>query len=140
MIPGVVGGDAVMDGDVLISGPWGRTQLNGELDIAEGHIQIEGLGQYLHDITGRLELRGDRAIFPESQPLRAEDSGGSAVISGDVAFEGMVPRALDLRVTADDFPVRREGMVLAWLSGRAAVDGRILDERTRSRIQTRRFA
>lgn len=138
-IPGIVSGDAVMDGNVQVIGPWEGLRLSGELDLDEGHLQIEGLGQHLHDISGRVELHGDEAIFPADRPLRAFDSGGRAVASGRVGFEGLVPRELDLSVAADAFPIRQEGMVLAWLSGSAVIGGQITDDRTQTRIRTRDF-
>ncbi len=138
-IPGIVSGDARMDGNVEVIGPWENLRLSGALDISDGHLQIEGLGQHLHDISGRVELHGDEALFPADQPLRAFDSGGRAVASGRIGFEGLVPREVDLSVATDRFPIRQEGMVLAWLSGSALIGGQITDERTETRIRTRGF-
>ena len=138
-VPGIVTGDAVMDGQLTVLGPWDDLALNGQLDVSQGHVQIEGLGQHLHDIEGRLELSGDEAIFPADHPLRARDAGGTAILSGSVGFEGLVPRTVDVAVSVDAFPIRREGMVLAWLTGNATIGGRIEDERTTSTIQTRDF-
>lgn len=138
-IPGVVAGDAVMDGELEIAGPWEGLSMNGQLALSEGQVQIEGLGQHLHDISGQLELEGDRITFPESHPLHAQDGGGSATVFGHVDFEGVFPRRLQLTARADGFPVRQEGMVLAWLSGRAEVTGAIEDRRTSTTIETHDF-
>jgi translocation and assembly module TamB len=139
LIPGIVTGDAVVDGSVRASGPLASLRLEGELDLSEGQVQIEGLGQHLHGIAGRLELRGQEVVFPEDRPLSARDAGGLAVAHGRVRFEGIVPRAVDLRVRADAFPIRREGIVLAWLTGRASIAGRIAEDSTTSEITTRDF-
>lgn len=135
-IPGVVAGDAVMTGQMRAEGPLESIQMSGALDLSDGHIQIEGLGQHLHGIRGRVELHGDRAVFPESHPLRASDSGGTAVMQGHVRFEGIVPRELEMALEATTFPIRREGMVLARLTGDAAVTGTIDAERTTTTIRT----
>ncbi len=138
-IPGIVTGDAVMNGDVRVEGPWETLQLDGELAMRDGTLQIEGLGQHLREIEGRVELHGDEAVFPESSPLQARDGGGRATLDGSVGFQGIVPRRLDLNVRASDFPIRREGMVLAWLTGHAAITGSIEDTGTDSRITTDSF-
>ncbi len=139
LVPGIVTGDAVMDGAVRVVGPFEDLRMAGGLDLSQGHLQIEGLGQHLFDIEGRIELAEDEAIFPAEHPLSARDAGGLATAFGRVGFEGIVPRQVNLNVRASDFPVRREGMVLAWLSGRAAIEGDITDEQTTSRIRTRDF-
>lgn len=139
LVPGIVTGDAVMDGSVRVAGPFEDLRMAGGLDLSEGHLQIEGLGQHLFDIEGRVELNEDEAVFPADRPLSARDAGGLATAYGRVGFEGIVPRSVNLQVRANDFPVRREGMVLAWLSGRAAIEGDITDEHTTSRIRTRDF-
>ncbi|HEY8428716.1 MAG TPA: translocation/assembly module TamB domain-containing protein, partial [Sandaracinaceae bacterium] len=139
LVPGIVVGDAVMDGEVRADGTWERMRLAGALDLSDGHLQIEGLGQHLFDIEGRVELTGDEAIFPADRPLSARDAGGLATVRGRVGFDGLVPRRVSLDLRASSFPVRREGMVLAWLSGRASVEGSITDERTTTTIRTTDF-
>lgn len=138
-VPGIVAGDAVLDGRVELEGPWETIGLGGELAISGGHVQIEGLGQHLQNIEGRVLLRGDEAIFPDDTPLRATDSGGTALISGSVGFEGVYPRSVDLALGAQAFPVRREGMVLAWLTGTASLEGVIRDDQTLSALEVHDF-
>jgi translocation and assembly module TamB len=139
-IPGVVSGDVIMDGELVAAGPLAAVRMNGEVELSDGRVQIEGLGQHLQEISGRVLFREDEAIFPEEAPLRARDAGGTALLWGSVDFDGLVPRGLDLTAQADEFPVRREGMVLAWLSGGASIEGTIADERTTSTIRTRNFS
>src|SRR5690606_23873517 len=95
--------------------------------------------QHLSGIAGRLELRGTEVLFPEERPLTARDAGGLASVYGRVGFRGLIPSTLALTVRADAFPIRNEGMVLAWLTGDASVDGEITDERTTSAIRTHDF-
>ncbi|MCA9609241.1 MAG: translocation/assembly module TamB domain-containing protein, partial [Myxococcales bacterium] len=136
-VPGVVAGDAVIRGSIAAEGPWEAMRLTGALDVREGHVQIEGLGQHLHNIAGRIELSGDEAVFPADQPLTASDSDGRVEVQGRVGFEGLIPRDVDLSLTSIGFPIRREGMVLASLTGAATMAGRIEDEETTISIQTR---
>ncbi len=139
LMPGIVSGDAVMDGTVSVRGPWEGIRLEGGLELSDGRVRIEGLGQHLSGIAGRLELRGTEVVFPEGRPLTARDAGGLASAYGTVGFRGLIPSTLALTVRADAFPIRNEGMVLAWLTGDASIDGEITDERTTSDIRTSNF-
>src|SRR5690606_22441067 len=76
LMPGIVSGDAVMDGTVSVRGPWRGIRLEGGLELSDGRVRIEGLGQHLSGIAGRLELRGTEVVFPEGRPLTARDAGG----------------------------------------------------------------
>ncbi len=138
-IPGIVAGDVVVDGQVELTGPWETIQLNGAVDMRDGSIQIEGLGQHLQNIHGRVELYGDEALLPHDDPLTATDSGGTVLISGNVGFEGVYPRSVGLTLAASAFPVRREGMVLAWLTGNALLEGQIRDDETLSSLEIHNF-
>lgn len=139
LIPGIVSGDAVMHGTVSAVGPWPNARLEGELELSDGEVQIEGLGQHLDGITGRLLLRGSEVIFPDAHPLTVRDAGGLATAAGSVRFQGLIPRELDVLVRADAFPIRNEGMVLAWLTGSADIRGAIADDRTTSSIKIQDF-
>ncbi len=139
LIPGIVTGDAVMNGEVRANGPWESIQLAGGLELERGHVQVEGLGQHLSDIQGRVELRGNRAIFPPERPLSVRDAEGVVTVSGEVGFSGLMPQRLDLIARGNNFPVRNEGMVLAWLSGQAEVTGTISDEATESEVAASNF-
>src|SRR5690606_31997022 len=74
LVPGIVTGDAVMHGEMSARGTWEQMRLAGVLDLSDGHLQIEGLGQHLFDIAGRVELTGDEAVFPADRPLSARDA------------------------------------------------------------------
>lgn len=139
LIPGIVSGDAIMHGEVALDGPLEAMLLDGELDLSDGHLAIEGLGQHLFDISGRVEMREHDVLFPESRPLVARDQGGEATAWGSVRFEGLFPREFDLRLGASSFPIRNEGMVLASLTGRARMTGEITDDATTSRIVPSEF-
>lgn len=139
-IPGMVGGQVEVDGEVHARGPVQAPRLSGELDIANGHLAIEGLGQHLHDIDGRVEFRGDHLLLPADRPLMARDAGGSARIQGRINLAGWLPSSLEMNAELGSFPVRREGSVLAQLSGRARIRGDIDPSRIESRVRTRAFA
>jgi hypothetical protein len=134
LIPGIISGDAIVDGRIRVAGPWEDMQLGGALDLSEGHVQIQGLGQHLFDIRGHLDLREHEVIFPFDRPLVAWDAGGKASLYGRVEFEGLIPSEVWLQLSGDEFPIRNEGLVLAWLTGDAQLTGTITERETDSRI------
>jgi len=138
-VPGVVGGDALIDGELSVEGPIDSLRAVGELELSRGHVQIEGLGQRLSGIRGRIELHGDEVVIPSNAPLRAADSGGQALVQGRIGLDGVIPDDVDLSLTVSSFPIRREGMVLAFLSGAATIGGQIGEDETRTTITTREF-
>ncbi|MBZ0120235.1 MAG: translocation/assembly module TamB, partial [Sandaracinaceae bacterium] len=128
-----------VDGEVRGEGTLDAMHLRGRLELSEGRIQIRGLGQHLHDIDGQLILEDDEAVFPEDRPVRARDAGGEATLFGRVRFEGLMPREASLTLRADGFPIRREGAIVASLTGQALLGGAITERQTTSRLRTRDF-
>jgi len=138
-VPGVVSGDALIDGQVEVEGPIEGLRAIGELELSRGHVQISGLGQRLNGIRGRIELHGDEVVIPATAPLRAADSGGQASVQGRIGLDGVIPDEVDLSLSVNSFPIRREGMILASLSGAATLGGQIGEDETRTTITTREF-
>jgi hypothetical protein len=139
LIPIVRSGDLVADGEVTVTGPLTGVRLDGELSLIDGNLRIEGVGQHLQQIRGAFAFAGDRMVLPVDRPLTARDGGGTVTINGDLELEGGVPRDVDLDVRLDEFPVRSEGVVLAWLSGDAFLRGSIDPTRTASTVTTGRL-
>jgi hypothetical protein len=116
-LPGFRNVAGVASGEVLLAGSIDEPRLTGSVDIAQGQVDIESLGQRLDDVEGTLLFENDRITL---QNLRATDGDGSLRIAGDVGLDGFRPSSLQLELAADSFPVRQEGSVIALLSGDAA--------------------
>ncbi|MGF1465664.1 MAG: translocation/assembly module TamB domain-containing protein [Sandaracinaceae bacterium] len=136
-IPGVVTGTALVSGDAELDGPASDLGLRGELTLAQGRLQVEGLGQHLDQIEGSVLLSRGEIRLPEDDPVVFRDGGGRTQVSGRIAMRGLVPQGVDIQASASAFPVRNEGIVLAWLSADADLSGTIGTAGTESRIRIR---
>jgi hypothetical protein len=131
MIPGVHDGSASASGSLRASGKRGQARLDGSVTVRSGEIKIVATGQQLTDLSGRFILRGD---WLQIERLSASDGEGWLRTSGGVGFEGLVPNSARLALAARNFPVRREGVDLAWLSGGAQLETEIGPRRAASSL------
>jgi translocation and assembly module TamB len=135
-IPGVAQANALADGTVRAEGPWESLQLDGGLLIHDGEARIVALGQYLHDIGGPLRFEGNHIILPEDRPWEAWDGDHLLRLSGDVTMRGLIPTHIDAVVRPTSFPVRREGAILASLTGDASLSADVFADRFDADVTT----
>lgn len=120
-VPGVAEADIVANGTISAEGSWETLALEGGLDLRDGHGRISGIGQHLHSISAVVRLSGNRLLIPEDRPLVAMDADARAEATGEIGFRGLVPAWAYLSLFPDRFPIRREGAVLATLTGEASL-------------------
>ncbi len=120
-VPGIAEADIVANGTISAAGGWETLALEGGLDLRDGRGRIASVGQHLHSISAVLRLSGNRILLPEDRPLVAMDADSRAEMTGEIGFHGLVPAWAYLTLRPDRFPVRREGAVLATLTGEASV-------------------
>lgn len=135
-IPGVAQANAVADGTVRAEGPWATMALDGGLAIHDGEARIISMGQYLHDVGGPLRFLGDRIVLPEDRPWEAWDGDQVVRLSGEIGLHGLLPESVDLTAMPSNFPFRREGAVLAELSGDAHLTAHIEEDGVEGEITT----
>jgi translocation and assembly module TamB len=115
-------------------GPLDDLDMRGALGISDGYVELVGLGQHLHDVSGDFEFNGNWARV---HGLRAHDGDGSITVDGSVGFDGWVPARARIALNSRDFPVRSEGSILATLSGSAGIEAAISGEQTELDIEVR---
>ena len=125
LLPSITDASGHLSGAVTAHGTVDDAQIHGELAVAEGYLEIEGLGQQLTDLEGSLLFHGDSM---ELEGLQARDGDGEARINGSIRFQGFRPSAARLRTDVERFPVRREGSILATLTGFAGINGELGEE------------
>jgi translocation and assembly module TamB len=130
-IPGISGAEITADGTVQAQGTRDSLTWDGALDLLDGRLQLDGPGQRLEEVEGRIVFRQNRA---DIQRLHARDVDGELDARGQIDFQGIVPQRGSIDVIVNDLPVRREGLVLAALSGEANLDARVAMERTEMRV------
>ncbi len=131
-IPSIENADAIAMGTLNLTGTLNNIQMHGAVDIEQGHAQVIGLGQQLVNIHGKVIFNGKWA---QLVGLRAEDGRGRTRINGGISFTGIQPSHVRLSLNSWKFPVRREGSVLATLSGNAKFNAAIKDDRMDATIQ-----
>ncbi|QQR89644.1 MAG: hypothetical protein IPJ88_15830 [Myxococcales bacterium] len=125
-IPSVTNADAIATGQVDLAGSINDIRITGSMDVSNGYLQLVGLGQQLQNIQGQIIFREKWA---ELKNIRATDGQGSSRILGGIGFEGLRPTKIKLSLNSSRFPVRREGAVLARLTGSANMTATTTPER-----------
>lgn len=125
-VPNIVDAHGSASGHMLIQGPINRLSMEGAIQVSDGYLELVGLGQQLTDVNGRLVLHDG---WVQIDGLTATDGDGRVSIDGGVGFDGLIPRRWRLSLNGTRFPVRREGIVLATLTGRARLEATTGDER-----------
>ena len=125
-VPGIERVSGTLDGRVAATGSFTEPQLEGQVELSNGGLDVVGMGQRLEQARGDLLFSGDRVLLRD---VSVSDGEGRASVSGELQLAGVIPKKASLRLTADDFPVRQEGSILATLNGHAALEVDILPER-----------
>lgn len=116
----VAGVEGLLDGELGVRGSVLDPTWYGSLALTEGRVELRSIGQRLREVEGTLIFDG-REI--ELQRFRAADGNGDVTFSGQLGFAELAPAYIrGLRATADDFPVRQEGSVMAQLNGVAELN------------------
>lgn len=136
-VPSTANGDAMASGHLTIEGPLAHPTLGGNVTVSEGHIELVGLGQQLTDIGGQIAMHGNWA---ELSSWTASDGGGTLRVAGGLGFEGAIPARARLGLEASRFPVRREGSLLATVTGGASMHATITTRGIESTVSVERLA
>lgn len=119
LVPGIEDAQGTIDGSVVAEGAGAAIQMRGTLRLGDVYVSIIELGQDLERIRGRLVFHGN---WVEIDRVRAWDQNGWIRLDGSAGFEGVLPERARVAVLMDDFPVRQDGLPIAWMSGRAGFD------------------
>jgi translocation and assembly module TamB len=126
-----------LTGTLDARGKLAELDVRGALELTDGYVEVESLGQHLNDVEGRIALNGN---WIELEGIRARDGDGRLRIDGGIGLEGWRPSNVRIAVHGNDFPVRSEGSVLAELTGNAAVEGTIGEDETEVDVTVRSLA
>jgi translocation and assembly module TamB len=128
-VPGTLGFSARGNGRVTVRAQHDKVDYRGQLTISDGELYALSLGQDLRNIGVALTANGN---WLKVESLHARAARGTLDADGGIGLERWWPRRIQTGVVLKEFPVEREGVDLAWLTGSAAIIGDI--ERARSRI------
>lgn len=131
VIPGIADAAMLVNGTLQAQGTRDELTWNGDLEISEGELELVGPGQRLDNVVGHIGFSEDRAHI---ESLNARDIEGSIAVTGDMIFKGVLPRTVELNVDTNVFPIRRDGLVLATMTGRAHVRATSTSEQTEIQV------
>ena len=115
---GMVNVEGILEGSVSAQGSVKKPNLVGSVELTDGRIDVRSVGQTLEDVTGRAIFDEDGVAITD---LKVTDTQGSAEVNGRVSAEGMTFNKMDFQVSADKFPLRQEGSIVARVDGDARV-------------------
>ncbi|MFW6049890.1 MAG: translocation/assembly module TamB domain-containing protein [Myxococcota bacterium] len=130
-VPGVGYASGVVDGRVVVRGAGRDVRFDGGIRLEDVTVSLLESGNRLEEVRGRLAFEGQTIRM---DGLRAHDRGGTVVLDGRLAMEGLVPRRGEVQIEASQFPVRRAGLVIARVGTRTRADLRLGDEAGRARV------
>ncbi|MGD8858953.1 MAG: translocation/assembly module TamB domain-containing protein [Myxococcales bacterium] len=131
-IPGVRNARALARGNLSLSGSLQAPQARGSVEVTGGELYLVAAGQQLRGMDAVLDFRGNWVRVEE---LRALAGDGELRSNGGISFEGFRPSGAQVALALEQFPLRREGAELAWLTGHAALDASIESARMRAAVK-----
>ncbi|HEX6095308.1 MAG TPA: translocation/assembly module TamB domain-containing protein [Thermoanaerobaculia bacterium] len=120
-----------MDMAMSIGGTMSAPAFTGTAELVDAEVKFAGFPQLIDEINGTLRFRGDRI---EIESLRATVGGGTVVVGGSIALEGLAPQSVRLTLQGTGVSLRAydgvtlEGNFTLLLSGdleRATLTGDI---------------
>ncbi len=126
-----------LTGQLDATGSLAELDVRGGLELEDGYVEVESLGQHLSDVNGRIAFNGN---WIELDDVHAQDGDGSIRLDGGVGLDGWFPSRVRIAVHGNEFPVRSEGSILAELTGNAAIEGTLSPERADLSVTVRSLA
>ena len=121
-MPSIGDVEGIIDGFLQADGTFLDPAIGGQVEVRDGHVELESFGQRLDGVEGTFLLEGDRITL---QGVRARDGVGVTSIAGDIQLDGIMPSEVRLQLRASEFPVREEGSIMAAITGDARLRGEI---------------
>lgn len=115
----MVGG--VLDASLALSGTRERPGLSGSVALRDGAFELAVVGQRYDGVFLTALVEPERLVLSE---LRVRDRTGRASATGSAVLRGLFPERFTLHAEGRRFPVVRDGVTLADVTGRVEVSGR----------------
>ncbi len=115
-MPGVVNVEGILQGSVSAQGSVKNPRFVGSVDLTDGRVDLQSVGQTLEEVGGRAIFDEDGVAITD---FVASDTGGKAKVDGRVGFRQLKLNEADFQFDAKSFPLRQEGLIVARLDGRA---------------------
>ncbi|MCA9582088.1 MAG: translocation/assembly module TamB domain-containing protein, partial [Myxococcales bacterium] len=117
-VPNIADPSGTIDGEVRVSSGKQSPDFYSELRLEKASLTIVEPLRRLTDMTGLLRVT-PKGLKVEDLVIR--DHEGKATVDAALDIEKLQPRRLSATLTAEDFPLRKEGVIYATVDGRAKV-------------------
>jgi len=131
-IPGVLSGEGYADGELLVHGRIDELQYDGAVGLSEGKMHVVATGQRVTGVAADVRFTRDQAQLVS---LHAGVDQGTLDMSGYWNFEHNLPRRAKMVIRLEEFPLRSEGVTLAWMTGAAALETDFEEDRSRTAVK-----
>lgn len=108
--------------NIAVSGKLNDPYPEGFVQLDDVHLSVASIAQPIHDIDGRVEIKGRSAKIPK---LTARDRGGKLSVEGYLSLREDLQGDGGLYLEADKFPLRQQGTIIGELTTRARLDVKI---------------
>jgi autotransporter translocation and assembly factor TamB len=124
--------EGTLDGDIAISGTLREPRAHGSLAIQNATLVLPEVGQPFERVNGKLELDGRTIRLGKT---RIHDRDGVAEVSGEINLDRFDAWRARAELSAENFPIRRSGVILAELDGNADVEAKASPNRLDINVQ-----
>jgi translocation and assembly module TamB len=133
-VPNVRATRGKLDGRIALDSPLRTPKVKGALAVRNAAVTLPTLGQRFEEVNGDLLLTGKTVHLED---LALQDREGKAKLSGEFTLHDLTSFETKLRAKANDFPVRRSGVMIARLDGELGVQAQVRPGRTEAEVSLR---
>lgn len=122
-LPWVARPSGRLNGNLTASGrstDLSTVQVRGAIRLAEASMTLKDPFVRLDDVDADLQIEPNELVV---RSLSAHDRDGRVQVEGRIGLDAWEPGEVELTLRADQFPLRRAGVLLATFNGRAEITG-----------------
>ena len=127
-VPMIADPSGTIDGRIRAHGVGKEAEATGRLEMVQAGFTLRRPYMRVEDLNGALELRDDQFLVHD---IKFKDRDGEAHIDGRITLDGWMPDQAELVIRTDDFPLRVEGVIYAYLDTHTEISADFGEERNR---------
>ncbi|HKU41832.1 MAG TPA: translocation/assembly module TamB domain-containing protein, partial [Polyangiales bacterium] len=127
LVPAVARPSGEIDGNIKVYGTLAKPRGTGSITMRDVSLTLPRLGQRFTKVNGKIGIADNRLQIPE---LEVRDQGGTAKFRAELQLDTTKAFNVDLHAKFDDFPVRKQGVMM----GRAKANVHVRVQNTPERV------
>lgn len=126
-VPNVRASAGRLDTDLTFTGSVLNPDLNGKIKLREVTVTLAELGQRVERVSGEITLKHRTVTLDR---LKIHDRDGKAELTGQLSMPELGTFKGGVNVSADNFPVRKTGVMIARFNGTAKLQADVAPDHT----------